>query len=72
HAAAFPFRPFKKGLVPLKETVTSLFESESVLGVLHLLNDDREALGAGESAFIRGACWIGPIGAWTSEPVEET
>jgi len=72
HAAAFPFRPFKKGLVPLKETVTSLFESESVLGVLHLLNDDREALGAGESAFIRGARWIGPIGAWTSEPVEET
>jgi anti-anti-sigma factor len=65
HAAAFPFRPLKKGLVAVGETVTSLFEPEALLGVLHLLNDDRGAAGAGESEFIRGACWIGPLtGSW--------
>lgn len=61
HAAAFSFRPFQKGRIDLKETVTSLFETEAVLGVLHLLHDDRGAAGAGPSEFIRGACWIGPI-----------
>lgn len=61
HAAAFSFRPFQKGRIDLKETVTSLFETEAVLGVLHLLHDDRGAAGAGPSEFIRGACWVGPI-----------
>jgi len=61
HAAAFPFRPLRKGEIDLKETVTSLFEQEQLLGVLHLLHDDRGAAGAGESEFIRGACWAGPI-----------
>ena len=31
--------------------------------MLHLLHDDRGAAGAGESEFVRGACWIGPIAA---------
>ena len=61
HAAAFPFRPVKKGEIDLKETVSGLFEAEHLLGVLHLLHDDRGAGGAGESEFIRGACWVGPI-----------
>jgi anti-anti-sigma factor len=61
HAAAFPFRPLRKGEISLKDTVTSLFESEQLLGVLHLLHDDRGPAGAGESEFIRGACWAGPI-----------
>lgn len=65
HAAAFPFRPLRKGEIELKETVTSLFEHEQLLGVLHLLHDDRGAAGAGESEFVRGACWAGPIaGSW--------
>jgi len=63
HAAAFPFRPLRKGEIDLTETVTSLFEHEQLLGVLHLLHDDRGAAGAGESEFIRGACWVGPIDA---------
>jgi len=61
HAAAFPYRPLQKGQLNLKSTVASLFESESVRDVLHLLTDDRQISGAGESEFIRGACWIGPI-----------
>ena len=61
HAAAFPYRPLRKGRVELAATVGPLFESEQVLGLLHLLNDWRPASGAGESRFLRGACWCAPI-----------
>jgi hypothetical protein len=61
HTAAFPYRPLRQGQLDLKETVTSLFTHESLLGVLHLLHDDRGGTGAGESEFIRGACWAGPV-----------
>jgi hypothetical protein len=61
HAAAFPFHPFRKGEIDLHETVAALFETESVLGVLHLLHDDRGPAGAGQSEFVRGACWVSPI-----------
>lgn len=67
HAAAFPFRPLKKGEIDLTETVKLLFEHEPLLGVLHLLHDDRGAAGAGESEFIRGVCWVGPIVKWLSD-----
>ena len=61
HAAAFRFRPLQKGAIDLGETVTGLFEPDQLLGVLHLLHDDRAIAGSGESEFVRGACWIGPI-----------
>jgi anti-anti-sigma factor len=61
HAAAFPYRPLRKGRVELADTVATLFESEQVLGLLHLLNDWRPASGAGESRFLRGACWCAPL-----------
>jgi anti-anti-sigma factor len=64
HAAAFRFRPIKKGHIDLGETVTSLFEADQLQGVLHLLYDDRGVAGAGESEFVRGACWVGPIAGW--------
>ena len=63
HAAAFPFRAIKKGRIDLGETVSALFEADAPLGVLHLLHDDRAAAGAGESEFVRGACWLGPLSA---------
>jgi len=62
HAAAFSYRPVKKGSVELNATVATLFENTSLQGVLHLLADDREIEGAGESEFVRGACWVSPIG----------
>jgi anti-anti-sigma factor len=62
HAAAFSYRPIRKGEVDLQETVRGLFEIESPQTLLHLLYDDRERVGAGQSEFIQGACWIGPIG----------
>jgi hypothetical protein len=62
HAAAFPFRPFKKGRLALPETVRSLFEDGGIQGVLHLLTDSRPVVGVGQSEFSRGACWMGAIG----------
>lgn len=59
HAAAFSYRPLKKGTVDLNATVATLFETETLQGVLHLLTDDREAAGPQQSEFVRGACWIG-------------
>jgi anti-anti-sigma factor len=61
HAAAFPFHPFKKGRVVLEDTVRSLFEGGELLGVLHLLTDDRDIVGVGQSEFTRGACWLAPL-----------
>lgn len=61
HAAAFRFHAVKKGYLELAPTVASLFDDQRLLGVLHLLHDDRGAASAGESTFIRGACWVGPL-----------
>jgi hypothetical protein len=61
HAAAFSYRPLQKGAIDLAPTVSGLFEGESLQSVLHLLADDRELVGIGESEFTRGACWIAPI-----------
>jgi anti-anti-sigma factor len=60
HAAAFSFAPLKKGRLALKPLIAHVFEHQSLLGVLHLLNDDRPA-GAGQSELVRGACWFGPL-----------
>lgn len=62
HAAAFSYRPLQKGLIDLKGTVRPLFEQETLLGLLHLISDDRESSGVAESEFVRGACWIAPLG----------
>ena len=61
HATTFSYRPIRKGQVDLYETVRGLFETESPQTVLHLIHDDRERFGAGQSEFMQGACWIGPI-----------
>jgi len=61
HAAAFSYRPLQKGELDVRTTVTTLFEAETLQGVLHLLGDSREIVGAGQSEFIRGACWVGPV-----------
>ena len=62
HAAAFSYRPLPQGRLELQETVRELFEEQTLQGLLHLLGDDRELVGVGESEFTRGACWIAPLG----------
>lgn len=61
HAAAFSYRTLPKGEIDLQTTVAALFEQQSLQSILHLLGDYREATGMGESEFVRGACWVGPI-----------
>ncbi|NIT12744.1 MAG: hypothetical protein GTN99_00395 [Candidatus Dadabacteria bacterium] len=50
-----------KGKLDLNETVNNLFERQSVQSVIHLLSDNRDIVGAGESEFIRGGLWISGI-----------
>jgi hypothetical protein len=61
HAAAFSYRPLPRGELEMRPTVASLFEKQNIQGILHLLADRRETVGLGESEFVRGACWFGPI-----------
>jgi len=67
HAAAFSYRPVQRGAIELKTSIKSLFEAQALEGILHLLTDDRAISGAGESEFVRGACWISPISTITAE-----
>jgi len=61
HAAAFSYRPLRKGRIELQPAVRELFDGHSPQAVLHLLSDSRGIHGAGESEFLRGAVWISPI-----------
>jgi hypothetical protein len=61
HAAVFPYRPLPKGRVDLAETVGSLLNTTAAETVMHLLADERDFEGVGETDFMRGACWFGPL-----------
>lgn len=61
HGGAFTYRPLRKGKLELPAEIQKLFETQNLLGVLHLLSDDRDLTGVGESEFIRGACWVSPV-----------
>lgn len=61
HAAVVPYRPVSKGLIDLAATLGTFIESQLLRGVLHLLNDEREGIGAGESHLRRGAIWCAPV-----------
>lgn len=61
HAAAFPYRPLRKGRIDLQPSVADLFEGQSLQAVMHLLADSRGITGAGESEFYRGALWLSPV-----------
>jgi anti-anti-sigma factor len=61
HAAVFPFRPLKRTALDLNESVTDLFNSESLKDVVHLLCDSRPNYGAGETEFNSCAVWVAPL-----------
>ncbi|MFM7142909.1 MAG: anti-sigma factor antagonist, partial [Alphaproteobacteria bacterium] len=63
HAAVFPYRPLRKGRLALDAAIAAVFEDQSVRGLLHLLVDAREGVGAGQSAFTRGIFWAAPLEA---------
>jgi hypothetical protein len=61
HAAIFPYRPVQRGELLLDTAISSLLTTDSAQTMLHLLADDRQFEGVGQSEFMRGACWIGPV-----------
>ncbi|MDX9981473.1 MAG: STAS domain-containing protein [Lentisphaeria bacterium] len=61
HAVVLPFRQLPQGVLDLGTSVQAVFEDSAPLGLLHLIEDDRPALGLGQSSFIRGACWCAPV-----------
>jgi anti-anti-sigma factor len=61
HAAAFPYRPIRKGRLELPATIADLFENSTPQALLHLLADNRDIHGIGESEFHRGALWFAPV-----------
>lgn len=67
HASVFPYQPIKIGLLDIFQTVNFLYETDNLSSVLHLINDDREFSGAGESEFVRGVCWISSISSFVRE-----
>jgi anti-anti-sigma factor len=68
HAALFPYRPLPKGRLALAETISSVLGTESAEAVMHLLADEREFEGLGQTDLMRGACWVGPLRLSGQEP----
>ncbi len=63
HAVVFPFRPLPEGVIDLEPHVRMFFETVEPVDLLHLIEDDRPAVGLGQSTFLRGACWCAPFSA---------
>jgi hypothetical protein len=61
HAAVFPYRPLRKDNLSLKEAVANLLGTETAQAVMHLLADEREFEGVGQTDLMRGACWVAPL-----------
>ena len=61
HAAVFSFHLLKKSNIKLSKTINTIIENEQIHDVLHLINDDRETIGIGESEFFNGTCWVGEV-----------
>jgi anti-anti-sigma factor len=61
HAAVFPYRPLPKGKLELTETASAVLGTESAQSVMHLLADERQFEGLGQTDLMRGACWASPL-----------
>ncbi len=61
HSLVFSYCHLGKGRLNLRDTVHHLFDTERLHDLLHLINDDRNITGVGQSEFIRGNCWMAAI-----------
>jgi len=61
HAAVFPPTPLRKEKIDYKSTIESLFNDTEIIDVIHLLKDNRDINGLGESSFRSGYCWTTEI-----------
>ena len=69
HAAVFSYRPMQRGVLSLGGAIRHVFESQTLLAVVHLLNDTRPIMGAGQTELERGACWVSEISDVEGFPV---
>ena len=60
HAAVFPFHPLANDKIFMADTVRQIFDGAEPKALLHLVEDNRPALGRGQSTFRRGAIWCAP------------
>jgi anti-anti-sigma factor len=72
HAALFPYRPVQRGELVLDQAIGGLMGTESAQTLMHLLFDAREFEGLGQSEFMRGACWVGPIAEFQTTAMKGT
>ena len=61
HAAVFSYQPLPQRTVELGDLLRGLFQNHQLRDVLHLLWDDRDEAGVGESALVRGVAWVAPV-----------
>jgi hypothetical protein len=61
HAAVFPPTPLRKEEIDYTATINTLFNDTEIIDVIHLLNDNRDINGLGESTFKSGYCWTTEI-----------
>jgi len=71
HSAIFSFHPTGKKDIKLNETIALLFETDKIQHIVHLINDERYITGIGESEFVHGRCWIGPLDVELNTKKEE-
>jgi len=61
HAAIFPYQPLQNGEIELVHHVHKFLNGPPPQALFHLIDDDRPAIGLGQTSFIRGACWCAAI-----------
>jgi anti-anti-sigma factor len=61
HAAVFPYQTLQNGEIEMQTSLQKFLNGPPPLALFHLVDDSRSAVGLGESALIRGACWCSSI-----------
>ncbi len=66
HGVVFPYQALQNGKLDLNHQISKFFNGPPPKGLMHLIEDNRPAIGLGESLFIRGALWFAPA-KWEEE-----
>jgi anti-anti-sigma factor len=61
HGAVFPYQPLPNGMIELGTSAEKWLSGPPPRAVMHLVDDNRPAIGLGETGLIRGALWCSPI-----------
>jgi hypothetical protein len=61
HTAVFPYQTLQNGKIEMQTSMQKFFNGPPPLALFHLVDDFRPAVGLGQSALIRGACWCSAI-----------